>query len=372
MKFRLGELYCGPGGLSLGTKLARIVTPKEMYSVEHSWANDIDPDTCATYRRNICPQDPDSVVCGPVQELDVDKLCRERPIDCFAYGFPCNDYSVVGERRGMNGRFGPLYSYGVQVLKIAQPLWFIAENVSGLQGANGGSAFSRIIHELSNAGKGYKITAHLYKFEEYGVPQRRHRIILVGIRRDLKFEFRVPAPTTKNNPITVGMALLKPPIPKDALNNELTKQSATAVERLRYIPPGENAWYEGIPENLRLRVKGARLSQIYKRLKIDAPAYTITGSGGGGTHVYHWEEPRALTNRERARLQTFPDCFEFMGAKESVRKQIGMAVPPSGAKVVVEAILKTFAGIEYPFVQPKWETKSHENMELALAFESTR
>ena len=82
------------------------------------------------------------------------------------------------------------------------------------------------------------------------------------------------------------------------------------------------------------------------------PSYTVTGSGGGGTHIYHWEEPRALTNRERARLQTFPDTYFFEGSKEQVRKQIGMAVPCEGAKLIFEAVLKTFAGVEYDSVEP--------------------
>ena len=101
---------------------------------------------------------------------------------------------------------------------------------------------------------------------------------------------------------------------------------------------------------MKLNVKGAKISQIYKRLDPSKPAYTVTGSGGGGTHIYHYSEPRALTNRERARLQTFPDSYEFVGSKESVRKQIGMAVPVQGAKIIFEAVLKTFAGIEYPSV----------------------
>lgn len=88
-----------------------------------------------------------------------------------------------------------------------------------------------------------------------------------------------------------------------------------------------------MPDDIKLKVKGARLSQIYRRLDANKPSYTITGSGGGGTHVYHWAEPRALTNRERARLQTFPDDFEFFGSTQSVRKQIGMAVPCEGAKL---------------------------------------
>ena len=85
--------------------------------------------------------------------------------------------------------------------------------------------------------------------------------------------------------------------------------------------------------------------------RADKPAYTITGSGGGGTHVYHWNENRALTNRERARLQTFPDEFVFSGSKESARKQIGMAVPPLSAKIIFEAVLKSFAGIDYPKIE---------------------
>ena len=102
---------------------------------------------------------------------------------------------------------------------------------------------------------------------------------------------------------------------------------------------------------MQLNVKGAKISQIYKRLDPSKPSYTVTGSGGGGTHVYHWKENRALTNRERARLQTFPDSFVFSGSKESVRKQIGMAVPVLGAKIIFEAILKTFARTAYPYIE---------------------
>jgi DNA (cytosine-5)-methyltransferase 1 len=103
-----------------------------------------------------------------------------------------------------------------------------------------------------------------------------------------------------------------------------------------------------------LNVKGAKLSNIYKKLDPDKPSYTVTGSGGGGTHMYHWSENRALTNRERARLQTFPDSYHFFGGKESVRKQIGMAVPPEGMSIIFKAILKSFAGIEYDYVTPKY------------------
>ena len=143
-------------------------------------------------------------------------------------------------------------------------------------------------------------------------------------------------------------------IPKNAFNNELTKNSKQVIERLKYIRPGKNAFNSNLPKHLKLKVKGAKISQIYKRLDPNKPSYTVTGSGGGGTHVYHWKENRALTNRERARLQTFPDNFIFSGSKESVRKQIGMAVPVMGAKIIFDSILKTIARIDYPCVDEKF------------------
>lgn len=344
-EFRLGELFCGPGGLAYAAITAEISDPE--YKIVHKWANDYDLDTCNTYRRNICPNDESSVICGDVRKLDIEPL---GDIDALAFGFPCNDFSVVGEQKGFDGTFGPLYTYGVKVLKRYQPLWFLAENVGGLKSANEGKAFEKIQQDLVKAG--YKIYPNLYKFEEYGVPQARHRVIIVGIRKDLPFEFKIPSPEPyKNIDVTCRTAIEMPPIPKNAANNELTKQSAQVVERLTYIKPGENAFTADLPERLQLNVKGAKISQIYKRLDPDKPAYTVTGSGGGGTHIYHYSEPRALTNRERARLQTFPDDYIFEGSKESVRKQIGMAVPSKGAKVIFEAILNTFAGISYESVE---------------------
>lgn len=344
--FNLGELFCGPGGLAHAATTVSIENPE--YKIVHKWANDYDEETCRTYRRNICPNEPDTVICGDVRKLDIDSL---GDIDALAFGFPCNDFSVVGEQKGFNGTFGPLYSYGVKVLKKYQPLWFLAENVGGLKSANEGKAFKKIQEDLIAAG--YRIYPNLYKFEQYGVPQARHRMIIVGIRKDLPYEFKIPSPKMfETVDVSCKTALEVPPIPEDAANNELTKQSAIVVERLKHIKPGENAFTANLPEELQLNIKGAKISQIYKRLDPGKPAYTVTGSGGGGTHIYHYSEPRALTNRERARLQTFPDDYVFEGSKESVRKQIGMAVPSKGAKVIFEAILKTFAGIPYEYIEP--------------------
>lgn len=349
--FRLGELFSGPGGIALGASWASAQNEIESFKIEHAWATDFDADTCETYRNNLCPTDPKSVVHKDVRELEMSSLMNISDIDALAFGFPCNDFSVVGEQKGTDGVFGPLYTYGINVLKYFQPKWFLAENVGGLRNSNDGNALETILSEMTN--QGYAVTPHHYKFEKYGVPQARHRIIIVGIRWDLNLDFKVPSPEPyKDIDVTSKKAMTVPPIPQSAANNELTKQSPAVVERLGFIKPGENAFTADLPEHLRLNVKGAKISQIYKRLDPTKPSYTVTGSGGGGTHVYHWSENRALTNRERARLQTFPDDFVFTGSKESVRKQIGMAVPPQAAKVIFEAILKTFAGVEYEYVAP--------------------
>ena len=188
--FRLGELFCGPGGIACGAH--RATSDDGEMSIVHAWANDFDPDTCETYAKNICGGDGSSVYCKDVRELDIPSLGS---IDAFAYGFPCNSFSNVGEHQGLdNAKFGQLYTYGVEVLNIYQPKWFLAENVSGIKSAGDGDHFKIIQEDLASAG--YTLVTNLYKFEQYGVPQTRHRIIIVGIRNDLAekaIKFKVPS-----------------------------------------------------------------------------------------------------------------------------------------------------------------------------------
>ncbi len=348
-KLRLGELFCGPGGLAAAASKVAVSVGSETYTIQHTWANDYDPSACATYRHNN-HIDPGSVFCEDVAEF-AKRADTLEDIDLLTFGFPCNDFSQVGERLGIDGKFGPLYTYGIHFLKTKRPLMFLAENVSGLRNSSGGDTFGQILREMRDAN--YEITPHLYHFEDYGVPQNRHRIVIVGVNKDLLpgIKFHVPAPTHAGHPVDCRTAIECPPITKDLTNNELTAQSKTVVERLKYIKPGENAWSADIPAELKLNVKGALISQIYRRLDPSKPSYTVTGSGGGGTHVYHWSEPRALTNRERARLQSFPDDYEFQGSKEEVRRQIGMAVPPVGAAKIFDAAVKTVLGIPYDVVE---------------------
>ena len=310
IEYRLGELFCGPGGLAWGAINADVPGMK----IVHKWANDFDEDTCVTYRNNICPDAPGSVYCCDVRDLDITKL---GDIDAFCYGFPCNSFSNVGEHKGFaNEKFGQLYWYGVEVIRHYHPKWFIAENVSGIRSA-GSNDFQVILNDLRESG--YRLTVNLYKSELYGIPQTRHRVIIVGIREDLPVVFRVPDPAQyADADITARTALAG--IPDDASNNEQRK------------------------------IQKKEISQIYRKLDPEKPAYTVTAAGGGGTFMYHWTD-RELTNRERARIQTFPDSFEFFGDYASVRKQIGMAVPCRLSNIVVTAVLNSFAGIEYPWVE---------------------
>lgn len=339
--FKLGELYCGPGGLAYGALHSK--SDDGRFSITHAWANDYDFDTCETYRKNICPKNPQSVYYGDVRELEIKALGK---VDAFAYGFPCNSFSNVGEHQGIaNEKFGQLYWYGIEVLREYQPKWFMAENVSGIRSA-GSDDFQIILRDMRESG--YKLVSNLYKSEQYGIPQTRHRVIIVGIRDDLGIDFRVPSTKPYENADISSKTALEGITP-DMPNSEVRKLSDTVVRRLSFIRPGQNVWQaeaEGnLPEELRIKTR-TKISQIYRKLDPNKPSYTITAAGGGGTFGYHWTD-RELSNRERARIQTFPDDYSFVGNYSSVRKQIGMAVPCRLSQIVTTAILNSFAGVEY-------------------------
>lgn len=410
MRFNLGELFCGPGGMAIAsTRVEPVRAPNgEEFSLSHSWGVDYSHYAIETFKANLGE--------GNGIEMDANKfvsneLTPERTINALAFGFPCNSFSQVGKRRGLGDqKYGDLYKTGIKVLETYAPVWFIAENVSGISKStdveheDASWEFVKILQDLANAGIGYNVVAHLYKFEEYGVPQARHRYVIVGIRNDIakreRIVFRPPAPQYGPGRLHRFVTC------KDVLDmvanttewgGRMTRQSETVVTRLKFTPPGENVWrldnlvdpnkfsdqeldayLKKIPwyendiapmfpikqlhermetirariEEVRLHCAKARMSHIYRRLDPSRPAYTLTGSGGGGTHIYHYSEHRALTNEERAALQTFPKDFVFKGRPEEIRRQIGMAVPTKGAEQIFGAILKTFAKVEYDSIDP--------------------
>ena len=169
--FTVGELFAGAGGLALGASQAK----HNGKSFFHAWATDIDQHACATFQRNF-PKT--KVLCCPVEKLDFSKL--DRP-DGLAFGFPCNDFSIVGDRRGTKGKYGKLYLQAVTALEALRPVFFVAENVVGIRNSNGSADFKKILGAFEQAGYSLKIKE--LRFDEYGVPQSRRRVIIVGFLR---------------------------------------------------------------------------------------------------------------------------------------------------------------------------------------------
>jgi len=249
----------------------------------------------------------------------------------------CVTFSIVGKQVGLKDDInGKLYESFVKFVEVLQPKVFLAENVKGILSANKGEAIKIITKRFEDTG--YKLKVQLVNFANYGVPQLRERVLFIGIRKDINDEFNIPKPTHKDNHITVEEAFKN--INKNCVNNNLMKQLPSTTAKLKAIPEGGN--FKDLPPQL--AIKGL-MSNIYRKLDRKKPAYTLLASGGGGTWTYHYKEPRALTNRERARLQTFPDDLIFKGSNTEVRRQIGNAVPPVGVYPFakeIERILKAF------------------------------
>lgn len=323
-RYTVGELFAGAGGLALGARRA---------GLKLEWLADADADACATLRRNF----PRVQICH--EDINVTADIYPHGVDVLSFGFPCNDFSISGKQRGERGKFGGLWTHCRTVLADMQPAAFVAENVPGLCHGKNKPTFARIIRAFEKCG--YNVRSQIYKAEFYGVPQRRRRLIIVGTRNDLGVDFHHAPHRARLFYETAGRAIAA--IPADAANNESPRHSATVVNRLKKIPPGANAASAGyLPPRLRLAMHSPAAkftySGIYRRLHPDAPSSTVTCANGGDRRLFHHTENRALTNREIARLQTFPDSFVFTGGVNSVRRQIGNAVPPALSAVVFSTL----------------------------------
>ena len=327
-KLKIISLFAGCGGMDLGFRLAE--HPK--YEYEIAWANDFEKDACATYEKNF----KHHIVCKDIWDVDIDKIPEA---DVVIGGFPCEDFSILrGEKRpGFKSKRGLLYTRFVEIVAKKQPLFFVAENVKGLLSMNKGWAIKKIKEDFEKVDHvGYDVQFKLINFADFGVPQKRQRVIIVGIRNDLGLTFTFPEETHKEKFVTVKEALAG--VEKVPSNNERLKMQPSTKEKLEQIPPGGNFKYIKGYEN------NNWMSLIYKRLHPNEPSPTIVAAGGGGTWGYHYAEPRPLTNRERARIQTFPDNFEFLGSTTEVRRQLGNAVPPKGIKPIAESLLMQLDG----------------------------
>ncbi|MCU0547620.1 MAG: DNA cytosine methyltransferase [Oscillatoriaceae cyanobacterium Prado104] len=325
---KLISLFSGCGGMDL---------PFKMAGFEVVWAIDSNEDACRTFRNNI-----GDVICNKkIEDINIEQEVPEAEI--IIGGFPCQDFSQIWKRPGLNGTRGSLYTYFLEFVKRKKPKAFVAENVKGLLSANNYKAIEQIIQDFEKIEPGYLVKPKLYNFADYGVPQFRQRVLLVGIRMDTGFDFVHPSAEygpNRDHPYRTARDALKG-VEKVRHNNEHHKIHPKTVKRLKKIEPGGN--FTDIPRDSDLYVKGL-ISHVYRRLDPNLPSSTIIAGGGGGTWGYHYKEPRALTNRERARLQTFPDDFVFEGSITEVRRQIGNAVPPEGIVAVVESLIPLFKG----------------------------
>lgn len=329
-KPKIVSIFSGCGGLDLGFHL-------EGY--ETVWANDFSEWACASFRNYF----GDVIIQEDITKIDPFTDTSIPECDIVLGGFPCQDFSVIWKQPGLDGKRGGLYRHFLDFVAAKKPKVFVAENVKGLLSANKNKAIETIIRDFESIHPEYVVKPHLYNFADYGVPQYRERLLIVGIRVDTGFDFKHPLPTHgegQANPyVTAGKAL------EGALdvkfNNEKINCADKTIRMLKKISEGGN--FTDIPKDDPLYVKGM-ISHVYRRIHRNEPAKTIIAAGGGGTWGYHYPDPRPLTNRERARLQSFPDDFEFKGNKTEVRRQIGNAVPPEGVRLLARRLLPLFEG----------------------------
>ena len=187
--FSIVSLFSGCGGMDLGFE-------KEGFDVV--WANDNFEAACKTYEKNFKLKPYG----GDISEVDVASI---PDCDIVIGGFPCQDFSMIWKRGGIETNRGNLYKQFARVIKAKRPKIFVAENVKGLMSANGGKAIKTIISDFANNGEGYNITAKVYNFAEYGVPQLRQRVLIVGVRKDLELFF-VPPEKTHNEKKNISIS----------------------------------------------------------------------------------------------------------------------------------------------------------------------
>ncbi len=348
------DLFAGVGGLSYG------LTSRSEFEIIA--ANEIDPEIAKAYELNH-PK-VRMLVCG-IEELSegvlIDAL-KGRHLDMVVGGPPCQSYSTAGKRQ-MDGRANLFYEYK-RVLTILQPRAFIFENVRGLLSMEEGKLFQKIRDEFKSIG--YDVKYKLLDAADYGVPQHRERVILVGFKGVNHFVF--PRPTHGNDVglkpwVTLGDALGDlPPIKSGAAAYEYWTAPQNEYQRImrknsgisltEYVSPKNGEHIIKIMESLKegqdkfdlpehIRPQGG-FANTYGKLWWDRPAGTVTRNFGtpSSARCIHPRDSRALSIREGARLQSFPDDYKFYGTDGKKRLEIGNAVPPLLAAALAEPMLQ--------------------------------
>lgn len=315
------ELFAGAGGLALGLERAGFT---------NSLLVEIDKDCVATLRANR----PDwNVVQADIHDVDFTKL----KADVVTGGFPCQAFSHAGKKLGFEDTRGTLFFEFARCVKEVMPKMFVGENVEGLLRHDNGHTLKIMLDILARFG--YKIQYNVLNAVDYGVPQKRKRLFIVGTRNDIDFYF--PEPHGKI--VTLKEAL------KGVPQSPGQTYSRRRAEILKLVPPG-GSWAD-LPVKLQKEYLGGSFYSgggkrgMARRIAWDEPCLTLTTSPSQKqTDRCHPEETRPFTIREYARIQTFPDNWEFIGGVSSQYKQIGNAVPVKLAEEMGKSIVAALEG----------------------------
>lgn len=302
-KYTVASLFSGCGGLDLGFVGGFEVLGKK-YSKRNFdlvWSNDFDKNACLTFekyfKKPIVCGDIVNILSGTYPDLFAPKMPKSA--DIVIGGFPCQDFSLAGKRKGFGTKRGNLYQSMVETVKRLKPAIFIAENVKGLLSMNDGGAIETIKRDFAKLG--YTVEYKLHHVADFGVPQNRERVIIVGTNKSKNLPpFVFPAPTHKKDEwVSIG----------EAISDLENKKEGAAPNHY---------W------SMAKMFEGTQGNSIVKKDKI-APTMR---SEHHGNIEWHWNTKRRLSAREAARIQTFPDDFIFHPSTSSAYKQIGNAVPP--------------------------------------------
>jgi len=312
--YKVVSLFSGCGGLDLGIEggFSYLNSYYDKNPFKIIWANDINEKATQTQKLNF--QDI-NVVCQDITKIldnekndQLDVIDKEFKLPNYADvvigGFPCQDFSLAGKRQGLNVQRGKLYQSMAKVIELLKPKVFLAENVKGLISWENGLAIKTIIEDFSKLG--YKVKYKLFNTADYGVPQTRERVIIVGIRNDIDTDIEWPKQTHSMNDSN-----LKPWLTiKDAIGD---------LE-------DENK-HNSLPNNGYSKAKRFEGKQGNTITKADKPAPTMRAEHHGNIE-FHYALPRRLSAREAARIQTFPDNFIFVKSTTDAYRQVGNAVAP--------------------------------------------
>lgn len=304
-KIKVISLFSGCGGMDLGF-LGGFTFLGKKYAknpFEIIWANDFNAAACRTYARNI----GNHIHHGDIWK-QVDNMPQEA--DIVIGGFPCQDISVNGKGAGVDGKRSGLYRAMVEVVSRTKPKVFVAENVKGLLMKHNARSLERVLTDFKALG--YDVTFQLYHAADYGVPQTRERVIIVGTRPDVP-KFIPPKPT----------------LSKD---KHITAQQA--IDDLADVPENESLNHVWSRAN-----KSGE--QGNRRLIADRPGYTIRAECHGNIQ-FHYQLPRRISMREAARFQSFPDNFIFDAKLRETERQVGNAVPPILAWHIANSVKRCF------------------------------